>query len=107
MRIAWSGAIPTFADRLCDSLTRFGKERRGVAALEFAILLPMMLILFLGSVEMSTGVMIKRKVTLTAQALANLSSQFTGIASSDMTNILNASSDIIVPYTAAQLHSVV
>jgi Flp pilus assembly protein TadG len=99
--------VLAFARRLPACLTRFTKERSGLAALEFAILLPMMLTLFLGSVEVSTGVAIKRKVTLTAEALANLSSQFTSIAASDMTNILNASSDIIAPYPSAQLDSVV
>ena len=55
------------------------------------MLLPMMMTLFLGSVEISTAVAIHRKVTLTARALADLSSQFTSITNADMTNILNAS----------------
>src|SRR5262249_3583587 len=63
--------------------------------------------LYLGSVETTTAVAVQRKVTLTARALADLSSQYTNIASSDMTNILNASSDIIAPYASAQLVSVV
>jgi Flp pilus assembly protein TadG len=95
------------ARRLSLSLERFAKERRGIAAVEFAMLLPMMMTLFLGSVEITTGVAIQRKVTLTARAVADLSSQFTAIADSDMTNILNASSDIIAPYASAQLASVV
>jgi Flp pilus assembly protein TadG len=100
-------AMLSLARRFSGCLTRFGKERRGLAALEFAMLLPMMMTLFLGSVEITTGVAIHRKVTLTARALADLSGQFTAIANADMTNILNASSDIIAPYAAAQLQSVV
>jgi Flp pilus assembly protein TadG len=88
-------------------LLRFAKARGGLAAVEFAMLLPMMMTLFLGSVEITTGVAIQRKVTLTARAVADLSSQFTAIADSDMTNILNASSDIIAPYASTQLASVV
>ena len=47
------------ARRFSCFLTRFADERRGVAALEFAMLLPMMMSLFLGSVEISTGVSIR------------------------------------------------
>jgi Flp pilus assembly protein TadG len=93
--------------RLAARLNDFAGERRGLAALEFALLLPMLMTLFLGSVEVTTGVAIQRKVTLTARALADLSSQFTSIGNADMTNILNASSDIIAPYATANLQSVV
>jgi Flp pilus assembly protein TadG len=103
--------MPALARRLsrglARGLARFAKERRGIAAVEFAMLLPIMMTLFLGSVEITTAVAIQRKVTLTARALADLSSQFTTIADSDMTNILNASSDIIAPYASNKLGSVV
>jgi Flp pilus assembly protein TadG len=99
--------MPAFARRLADLLVRFAGESRGLAALEFAFLLPVMLTLYLGSYEVTTGVAVQRKVTLTAHALADLSSQFTSIANSDMSNILNASSDIIAPYAAANLQVVV
>ena len=88
-------------------LMHFAKARSGLAAVEFAMLLPMMMTLYLGCVEITTAVATQRKVTLTARALADLPSQFTAIANADMTNILNASSDIIAPYAAAQLKSVV
>jgi Flp pilus assembly protein TadG len=78
-----------------------------MAAVEFAMLLPVMMTLYLGSYEVTTGVAIQRKVTLTAHALADLSSQFTTIANSDMSNVLNASSDIIAPYAAANVQVVV
>jgi Flp pilus assembly protein TadG len=92
---------------LARRFARFANERRGLAAIEFAMLLPMLMTLYLGSVEVTTGVAVQRKVTLTARALADLSSQFTTIANADMSNILNASSDIIAPYAAANLQSVV
>jgi hypothetical protein len=42
-----------------------------------------------------------RKVTLTAGALANLTSHVTTLTAADMTNILNASTAIMTPYTGA------
>jgi Flp pilus assembly protein TadG len=59
--------------------------------------------LYLGCVEISDGVAADRKVSLVVDALSNLSSQVTTISSAQMTNILNASSSIIQPYSASNL----
>jgi len=84
-------------------LGRFGGDRRGVSAVEFALLAPLMITLYVGCAEVSDAVSADRKVSLTAAALANLSSQVTTISTSDMTNILDASSAIIAPYSTSQL----
>lgn len=81
-------------------LARFRRDQTGVSAVEFAMLLPLMIALYLGTVEISTGVAIDRKVTLTAGAVANLTAQSTTLATADMTNIFNASTAIISPYSA-------
>lgn len=86
-------------------LRRFAGDRRGVSAVEFALLAPVMIGLYLGCAEISDGVGADRKVSLTAAALANLGAQVSSISSSDMTNILNASSAIIAPYSASKLKS--
>jgi Flp pilus assembly protein TadG len=84
-------------------LKRFAGDRRGVSAIEFAILAPVMIALYLGMVEVSDGIGADRKVSLTASTLANLTAQYTTLSTSDMTNILDASSAIIVPYSASNL----
>ena len=84
-------------------LGRFGGDRRGVSAVEFALLAPVMITLYFGCVEISDGVAADRKVSLTAAALANLAAQATTISTNDMTNILNAASAIIAPYDAGKL----
>ena len=89
--------------RMRQILGRFAGDRRGVSAVEFALLAPLMITLYVGCAEVSDGVSADRKVSLTAAALANLSSQVTTISTSDMTNILDASSAIISPYSTGQL----
>ena len=89
--------------RMRRILERFAGDRRGVSAVEFALLAPLMITLYVGCAEVSDGVGADRKVSLTAAALANLSSQVTTISTSDMTNILDASSAIIAPYSTTQL----
>jgi Flp pilus assembly protein TadG len=84
-------------------LVRFNRDQRGVSAVEFAFVAPLLITLYLGCVEVSDGVSADRKVTLTAAALANLSAQVTTITTTDMTNILDASSAIIAPYSSGNL----
>jgi Flp pilus assembly protein TadG len=77
---------------------RFVRDERGVSAVEFALVAPIMIGLYFGCVEISDGVSIDRKVSLAAAALANLSSQVTTISASDMSNIFDASGAIVAPY---------
>src|ERR1700692_1888012 len=50
-------------------------DRRGLSAVEFALLLPLMLTLYLGGVEVSNGVAADRKVAITARTVADLASR--------------------------------
>src|SRR5438132_14293931 len=92
---------------LSQRFARFGQDERGVSAVEFAMLLPLMVTLYLGSVEISQGVGINRKVTLTTRTVADLASQVSSINNADMTNILNASSTVVAPYDVSKLKVVV
>jgi len=86
---------------------RLRRDRRGVSAVEFAILLPVMVTLFLGSVEATQGIAADRKVELTAHTLADLSTQYTDINDVAMANILAAGSAILAPYPITSLQEVV
>jgi Flp pilus assembly protein TadG len=83
--------------------SKFARDRRGVSAVEFAMILPLMLTLYLGSVEVSQGISIDRKVTLTTRTVADLASQVSNITNADMTNLLQASSTVMTPYPTTTL----
>ena len=78
-------------------------DERGVSAVEFAMLLPLMLTLYLGAVEVSQGVGADRKATLTARTICDLVSQVSSMSDSDMTNALNAASSVMVPFPVGNL----
>lgn len=81
------------------------RDRRGAAAVEFAIITPAILTIFFGTAEVSTGVGIDRKVVMTARTLSDLVAQSMIINDADMTNIFNAASSVMSPYsTSAELH---
>lgn len=81
----------------------FKRDQRGVSAVEFALLAPMMIGLYLGGVEISEGISVDRKVTLAAGAVANLAAQSDTLSTTDMTNILDATSTIIAPYSTSPM----
>lgn len=82
-------------------------DRCGLAAIEFAMLLPLMVTLFLGVVEVSQGIATDRKVTITARTVADLVAQAATINNADMTNVLNAAAAVMSPYPVANLKVVV
>jgi Flp pilus assembly protein TadG len=81
----------------------FWKDRSGIAATEFAVIVPIMLVLFFGTVEFSSGMAVDRKVSLVARAIANLTSEGTQATTSDLTNFFNAGTQIMNPYASPNM----
>jgi len=95
-------------------LARFAQARqdqRGISAVEFALILPFMLTLYLGIVELSKGYMASQRMTLVARTLADLTAQqqqlqsggTTNVTETIMTNIFAASNAIMAPYSMTKL----
>lgn len=77
------------------------RDRRAVAAVEFALLLPLMVTLFIGGNEISQALGIYRKVGHTSSTLGDLVAQVSTVSSADMTDILAASASVMTPYDAS------
>jgi Flp pilus assembly protein TadG len=92
---ATSGALSCIRD--------FYQDRRGVSAVEFATVLPFMLIAYLGSVEVGNGINAKVKVAETTRTVADLATQYFTIKNADMTNIFSASSAVMAPFSTTSL----
>lgn len=82
---------------------RFIGDTQGVSAVEFALLLPLMLTMYLGGSEVTQAIATSRKVTLVSRTIADLASQSSSITNASMDNILNASAAVISPYAASKL----
>ncbi|MFB6418452.1 MULTISPECIES: TadE/TadG family type IV pilus assembly protein [Bradyrhizobium] len=92
--------IANFSRNVRSSMRDFVDDSRALAATEFAVIVPLMLVMFFGTVEFSSAVAIDRKVTLIARTLSDLTSQSTTLTDSDMQNAFTASISIIMPYDA-------
>src|SRR5262249_53395428 len=76
-------------------------DTRAVAAVEFAITVPFMLLLLVGGVELGNGLAIGVKVSETAHTVADLGSRNACVTDSAVTTMLGASAVTIAPYDAA------
>ncbi len=82
------------------ALRRFGADRGGISAVEFALILPFMVTAYLGSVELGDGLAVQFRTTLAARTVADLTSQYVNIDAATMTQILGAASTVVAPYSA-------
>ncbi|KRQ93473.1 hypothetical protein CQ10_07790 [Bradyrhizobium valentinum] len=80
-------------------------DRSGLAAVEFAMIFPMMLVMFFGVVELSAAISADRKATLVARTLSDLTSQAKSVADADLKNFGEAAKAIMTPYPPSPLIS--
>jgi len=83
------------------------RDRRGLAAIEFAMLVPIMLVMFFGTVELSSGVAVDRKVTLVARTLSDLTSQSTSVADGDLNNFFTIKDAMLSPYSPGPVQATI
>jgi Flp pilus assembly protein TadG len=79
----------------------FYRSTRGVAAIEFAAILPVMAVIFLATFDGGRAIAAYMKVRAATYALASITNQYPTIASSDMTAILGATSVVMAPYNSS------
>ena len=90
---------------------RFGRNERGAAAVEFALILPFLLMLYLGSIEGSSLFTVDRRVEVISGTMADLVARWnpnTGILPQDtLKDYFKAAQGIITPYSSTGLTQVV
>jgi Flp pilus assembly protein TadG len=77
---------------------RLASDQRGVSAIEFALLMPLMLTMYFGSIEVTDAVSADRQVTLVASTVADMASEYTSVADADIANIMQAACYVMAPF---------
>ncbi|MCG6858897.1 MAG: pilus assembly protein [Salaquimonas sp.] len=80
------------------AVSLFRRDQGGVAAVEFAFIAPIMILLFVGTIELSAGISTDRKLARVASAIGDLVTQSQVLTSNDIENIMNISAKIMYPY---------
>jgi Flp pilus assembly protein TadG len=86
---------------------RLLKAREGLAAVEFAFVAPVMIVMFFGAIELSAAVDCKTRVTSVASTAADLVAQETKVSSADVSNVFAALNAIIYPYPSGAARIVI
>lgn len=85
------------------SMRHFGPAESGLAALEFAIILPMMVFLLLGSVDLLDALSVNRRAENVAASLADVVARDTAVSNAEMTGIWAAVNLLMYPGTDATM----
>lgn len=89
--------LQIFAARLGRLAHRFVGERSGVSAVEFALILPLMLVIYAGCAEVTKALILDRKVSRAASTISDLVAQQSSVSSTLMTSIFDATAAIMEP----------
>ncbi len=75
------------ARRAALVVRRFRKSRSGVAATEFALMVPAMMMIWVGMVVATDALTADKKVTLLTRTLADMTTQMQAVSQADMDSI--------------------
>jgi Flp pilus assembly protein TadG len=84
-------------------LRRFKEDDRGVAAIEFALILPTLLLLYFGVAELCQATISDRKASHVASAVGDLVAQTTSVTPADLADIFNIGNTMMAPFPTSSL----
>ena len=87
--------------RLSAAARRLAPSERGVTVIEFALVFPIMLIIFIGMVEFGEAFSVSRKISNAASTVSDLVSQETAVTNARLANIATIADELIRPYGGA------
>ncbi|MAP94185.1 MAG: pilus assembly protein [Ponticaulis sp.] len=87
-----------FLNPLSSGLRKLRQNEKGIAAIEFALILPAFALLFFAAVEVSFLMLVDRKVTHTASSLGDLVARGTVMTETEVNDIFSASVALFQPY---------
>lgn len=81
----------------------FVRDRRGVSALEFALIAPIMIMTYFGLAELADGMMAQRRVSHATSAVGDLVAQTDSLDNAGRDDIFAAATAIVAPFPTAPL----
>jgi len=92
-------------------LARFRRDERAVAAVEFALIVPFLITLYLGSIEAATLFTVDKRINSISATIGDLVGQWDPddgeIETADLDNYMDASTGILAPYSTEGIEMIV
>lgn len=105
MRDPLTSRLATLPRRILGRALGWRRDE-GVAAVEFALVLPLMMTLFFGLSDLTLAVNLDRKLTLLTRSLADIPSRVPSLTTSDLGNVFAAASAVMRPYDSTNVQMV-
>ena len=80
-------------------LRNFLGDRRGLGAVEFALIAPLLLLIYLGSVDLADGMDTNKKLSRSASVLADLVARQLSVTKNDLDGMFNIGRASLLPYS--------
>jgi Flp pilus assembly protein TadG len=92
-------------------LARFRRDEKAVAAVEFALIVPFLITLYLGSIEAATLFTVDKRINSISATIGDLVGQWDPddgkIKTTDLTNYMDATKGILAPYSTSGIKIIV
>lgn len=85
--------------RLLNAWKHLRRAQEGVAYIEFAITLPFLLALFMGSVDVTRYILIAQKVEKVSSTVSDLVAQHDNMSTSQLNILIQAAGEVMKPYS--------
>ncbi|HVY84613.1 MAG TPA: TadE/TadG family type IV pilus assembly protein [Caulobacterales bacterium] len=89
--------------RFTARLRRFARETRGLAAVEFALIAPMMVFLLFGAVELIDALDVDQRVQNAASSLADVVSRDTEVSNTELNGLWSALDILMYPDSSSSM----
>jgi Flp pilus assembly protein TadG len=86
---------------------RLIRATRAMAAVEFALLAPVLATLLMGTIELCNALECRQKVSSETSSIADLVAQASSVSAADLSNIFNAGNSILYPFAPGNVTVVV
>lgn len=78
-------------------------DRGGQSAIEFTLLLPLMALMFAGTVDLGEGLMVQRKINQIAEVASDIVSQEASWSTSELKTLLEGTAAVLTPFDSTDL----
>lgn len=89
-----------FLVKLNRTVRRFRGDRSGVGAVEFALIAPVLIILYMGSLEISVAMSVNKKLARAASTVADLLTQDSTVDKNLLKSMVNVAQSVMTPFPA-------
>lgn len=85
--------------RVRSLFSRFARDRQGMGAVEFAMIAPLLLMLYITAFEVTIGLSVAKRATRSAGAIADLTTQTDTLTTTTLTTMKDVAGALFAPYS--------